>query len=113
MQPYQLKYSPAAIEDANNCLDYLAYHLEGYGNPTIAEKFLEELENVTSAITMFPRGFSLCDDQDLHALGVHKAHFLGRYNYKIFFHIIDNTIIVDMICHDLMDYKTALLKRKK
>ena len=113
MKPYQLDFTFEAAKDVRDCYDYLARYIGGTGDVSVAERFIEELDKILKNILFFPRGFTFCEDADLREAGVRKAHFMGRYKYKIFFHIIDDTIIIDMVCHDLRNYNKILVERKK
>lgn len=107
---YRLLISPDAEKDVQEAFDYLAYSIEGVGNPLVAKKFYLDLEDAFEKIELFPEGFSICEDAELAAVNLRKIK-LSHYNYDVFYHIIDDLIIIDMVCHNLRDFREIVKER--
>ena len=100
---YKYKYTNNFTTAFNHYLDYLLYSVGGTGSIQAATNFLRDFDDTISLIADFPFGFTTCEDLDLP--NEQKIHF-RHLKYKIFYHIENNdTIIVDLICHDSQDYK--------
>ncbi|MBQ3440958.1 type II toxin-antitoxin system RelE/ParE family toxin [Candidatus Saccharibacteria bacterium] len=108
---YKLKISPEAEDDIQDCFEYLAFSIEGVGNSLVANKFYIELKIALDKIAEFPEGFSICEDQELFAVGLRKIK-MSHYKYDIFYHIVGDVIVVDMVCHNLRDHNKILGSRK-
>ena len=99
---YKIFYTSSAAEDFENCLNYLIYHVGDNGNLQAARNFLADFEHTISLIKDFPFGFAICED--LSIKDERKVHF-KHMNYKIFYHVENDFIIIDALCHDLQDYR--------
>ena len=102
---YQLKYSDTAVTAFDKCLDYLIYHVGNTGSLQAAENFIQDFEEAIGLILSFPFGFTICER--LSRKNQYKIHF-HHLNYKIFYHVEDDLIVVDLIVHDSQDYKNLL-----
>ena len=106
--PYQVDISPRAKQISKECFDYLMHEVEGCGNPFAASRFIKEYDELLNRLVDHASSYNFCEEKHLRKMGIRKARF-SRLNYKVFFHVTDDdTVIIDLICHDLQNYQNLL-----
>ena len=105
---YQLEITSRANECLVDIVVYLYYHVGGVGNPVAALKFLVEYEHALDVLTHQAESFGILSEKGLAEYGYRKIRF-KTLHYKIFYRVQDENVIIDLITHDLQDYKSFLL----
>lgn len=100
---YNIELSPKADQKLGEIFEYFKLKINNTGNPIIAQKFANDYREILDLLKGYADSFIFADSESLRSKGIHKIHF-RHLNYKIFYHIIDNTVIIDIICHDKEDY---------
>ena len=104
---YQINFTPRADKSIDNCLDYLLYQIGDTGSPQAAKNFMKDLEQTLNIIRVSAKSFPFYEDERLQKRGFYKIHFL-HHNYKIFYRLDRDIVIIEMIVHDLQDYQNLL-----
>ena len=101
---YRYEISSCGERCFRRCLNYLLYEVGGIGNVQAAEHFVDDFRRTLRRIELGAESYAICEEKRLRALGIRKIHF-ARMRYKMFFHLEDDVVIVDLICHDLQDFE--------
>ena len=101
---YRVSITEYAEQCLDECLDYLMCYVGGTGNPQAVKNFVEDYAKVLDCLAVSAHSYGLCEDEALATLGERKIHF-KHLSYKVFYHIKDSSVIIDLICHDSRDYK--------
>ena len=100
---YQVEITAYAEKRVGEIFDYLMYYVGGYGNPGAASRFANDYGDALQRLANSAHAYVLCEDAELASMGERKIHF-RKLDYKLFFHIDNDTVIIDLICHDSQDY---------
>ena len=101
---YQYRISPRAEKSFRDCLEYLLYKVGGTGNIQAGQNFLNDFQRTVAQIKDNANSYPICEGEKLQSLCIRKIHF-KHMKYKIFFHLDKQTVVIDLICHDLQDYE--------
>jgi len=104
---YRLEISDYIENRVDEIYEYLFSYVGIFGNPTAAFNFLREYEQVLNRIANSAESYKICDEEELAVLKIRKVHF-PHLKYKLFYHVKDDTAIIDFILHDSQDYKKIL-----
>lgn len=104
---YQIRFTERADKSIDSCLDYLLYQVESTGNPQAAKNFMKDFEQTLNILKVSANSFPFYEDERLRKKGFYKIHFL-HHNYKIFYRIDEDMVIIEIIMHDLQDYQNIL-----
>ena len=104
MIQYQIKITELAEEDLENAADYIANEL---GNLSAAENIVQGIRTKINSLVNFPERNELDEDEILAALGVRKEYYR---NYKIYYVVESDTIVIVRILHMLVDSKAWLYR---
>lgn len=85
----------------------LRYLRQDLGNEQAARNVKEDLEETKHRLSYTAGSLKLCDNPELRALGYRTIH-LKRHSYLLLYKIIDDTVRVDGVYHDLQDYENTL-----
>ena len=102
---YELKFTPAAIQDLNNVYDSV---LEVSKDTKTAEKYLKEFMELIQAKKTFPFSAPLVDFYDL----VTDIRHISYKAYIAFYRVVDKTIEVLRILPAKSDYIKVLTDKK-
>lgn len=101
---YRVIITRSAKEQYARILRYLRQNL---GNEQAARNVKDDMEETKIRLSYTAGSLKLCDDPWLRDLGYRKIH-LKRHQYFLLYKIVDDTVRVDGIYHDLQDYENAL-----
>lgn len=104
MQKYEIEISDLAELDLEFLADYIAFDLK---NPSAAVGTVQGIRKQINKLQIFPERNELDDDPVLAGLGVRMDFYK---NYKIYYIVEDNVIIVIRILHMLVDSRAWLYR---
>jgi len=103
-----MRYNLSITEKAEKQLDRLVYYLFlVLENQQAASHLLSSVETMYDRLGSNPYQFPMCDDIFLKRKGYRKAH-LPDMSYHMIFEILDSTVYVLGIFHDLEQFNTKL-----
>lgn len=85
----------------------LRYLQQDLQNKQAAQSVKEDMEGTRLRLSRIAGNLKLCDHPKLKALGYRTIH-LKHHQYFMLYKIIDNTVRVDGIYHDLQDYENTI-----
>lgn len=101
---YKVVITHTAKAQVAHILRYLRQDLR---NEQAARNVKEDLEETKLRLSYTAESLKLCDDAELRALGYRTIH-LKRHRYLLLYKIINDTVRVDGVYHDLQDYENIL-----
>lgn len=104
MQKYKIEISDLAEQDLEFAADYIAFDLK---NPSAAINTIRGIRKQINMLQNFPERNELDDDPVLAGLGVRMDFYK---NYKIYYAVEDNVIVVIRILHMLVDSRAWLYR---
>lgn len=104
MQKYKIQITDFAEQDLEDAADYIAFHLK---NPLAAVNIVRGIRKQINRLQDFPERNELDDDPALANLGVRMDYYK---NYKIYYMIEGNLVIIVRILHMLVDSRTWLYR---
>lgn len=102
--PYKIFFTKSGRNTYNNCIDYI---LKKFKDPFTANSLNTDIEAIIAFLETNPYSCPLCDNPKLSNRNIRKIH-LRKHKYKIFYHILDNKVIIDAVTHDSQDFEKAL-----
>ena len=97
---YQLRFTESFTAQLDECIDYFLYQ---FGDPMVARSFLRQVDEAIKKLRLYADKYPFCENELLKRRGFRRIR-LSSYNYKIFYRVDGDTVIIDVICHDLRDY---------
>lgn len=104
---YRLEITSRAQQCMVDIVEYLYYAVGGVGNPRVATKFLSEYEMALSTLARQAGSYAFCAEDGLRQHGYRRIR-LKTLNYKIFYRVVNDAVIIDLITHDSQDYMKLL-----
>ena len=101
---HEIVFTRRGRKTYNNCVNYI---LERFKDPFAATNLNREIERALGFLESSPASCPLCDNPKLNKRGIRKIH-LRKYKYKIFYHIVGKTVIIDALIHDSQDFENVL-----
>lgn len=96
-----LEFLPEAREDITLALRYYEEL-----SPSIARQFIDDIDTALIRAQQFPSGYPLIYHDLRQALS-------GKFPYRIFYQLIDDSLIVFAVLHQSRDYTRILRERLK
>ena len=97
MQHYKIKITDLAEQDLENAGDYIAFNLK---NPSAAVGTVQGIRRQINKLHTFPERNELDEDPLLAELGVRMDYYR---NYKIYYVVEENAVVIIRILHMLVD----------
>ncbi len=104
MQKYKIEISDLAEQDLEFAADYIAFDLK---NPSAAINTVQGIRKQINKLQNFPERNELDDDSVLADLGVRMDYYK---NYKIYYVVENNSVIIVRILHMLVDSRAWLYR---
>ncbi|MDE7282722.1 MAG: type II toxin-antitoxin system RelE/ParE family toxin [Lachnospiraceae bacterium] len=104
MQKYKIEISDLAEQDLEFVADYIAFDLK---NPPAAVNTVRGIRKQINKLQSFPERNDLDDDSVLANLGVRMDYYK---NYKIYYVVADDVVIIIRILHMLVDSRAWLYR---
>lgn len=104
MQEYKIEVSDLAEQDLEFATDYIAFDLK---NPSAAINTVRGIRNRINKLQDFPERNELDDDPVLANLGIRMDYYK---NYKIYYVVENDVVIIVRILHMLVDSRTWLYR---
>ena len=99
---FKVIFTDDAKKHLHNIIDYLFFELN---NAQAAYNVERDMKETTRMLSHVAGSLKLCDNPKLNSLGYRTIHF-KRHQYFMLYKIIDDTVRVDGIYHDLQDYES-------
>ena len=101
-------YKVIIMPPAKRRLDmYVHYTVETLKNRQAAKAIIADAREAKKKLTTVADSLKICDDPVLAKYGYRKIKF-ARHRFVMLYRIIDSTVIVDGIFHELQDYEGIL-----
>lgn len=104
MQNYKIEITDLAEKDLEETADYIAFYLK---NSSAAVNTVRGIRRQINTLRNFPERNELDDDPILAGLGVRMDYYR---NYKIYYVVENDVVIVVRILHMLVDSRSWLYK---
>ena len=104
MQKYKIEISELAEQDLEFAADYIAFDLK---NTSAAVSIVQGIRKQINKLQVFPERNELDDDPALASLGIRMDFYK---NYKIYYVVENNVVIVIRILHMLVDSRAWLYR---
>ena len=101
---YKVVMTADAEEDLDRFISYLLFEKR---DPQAAGNVLDDFELTKQSLSHVAGALRLCDHPRLNALGYRRIHFLS-YRYFMLYRIVDDTVIIDSVFHELQDYENSV-----
>lgn len=102
MHNYKIEITDLAEKDLEETADYIAFYLK---NPSAAINTVRGIRRQINTLRNFPERNELDDDPILAGLGVRMDYYK---NYKIYYVVENDVVIVVRILHMLVDSRAWL-----
>lgn len=101
---YKVEISDLADRQYDKFLNYIYNVLK---NPQAAAGLMQDFDNVIKTLEERADSLGYCNSERLRKLGFHKIHF-QRHRYLLVYRVIQETVIVEGMYHELQDYENAI-----
>lgn len=102
---FSIHFTERGLETRDNNIDYILYK---FRDVFAAERLHRDIASTLKILERGADTYNFCKDKKLQKAGIRKIH-LRKYNYKIFYHILNNSEVwVDAILHDSRDFESIL-----
>jgi plasmid stabilization system protein ParE len=105
MKEYRVQITDAALADMEDLYQYIAIQLEA---PQYAMKQYNRIADAVLRLNSRPERYELCDAEPWRSRGLHHMNI---ENYKVFFTIRDDTVIIMDILYAAEDLEPRLPDR--
>ena len=104
-----MDYRIVITEDAERDLDtFVRYLLFEKRNEQAAANLLDDFEAVKEILSHAAGSFKECENPRLKELGYRRVNF-RMHRYFLLYRIIDSTVFVDNVFHELQDYENKMI----
>ena len=87
---------------------YIAYTRDTLGNSDAARNIAKDARKTKKRLSECADVLPLCQNEKLADLGYRAIRF-ERYDFFMVYRIVDNTVYVDGMYHDLQDFESIML----
>lgn len=101
---YKVVVTSDAEEDLESFIKYLIIEKESM---QAAENVLRDYDATIESLKHVAGSLKLCDDPRLRQLEYRRINFLN-HRYFMLYRIVENTVFVDNIFHELQDYENKM-----
>lgn len=101
---YNIVVTVDAEEDLDRCINYLLFEKK---SKQAARNVLNDFEITKNSLKHVAGSLKLCDNPWLNRMGYRRINF-SSHRYFMLYRIVDNTVFVDNIFHELEDYENKM-----
>ena len=101
---YEVVVTADAEKDLNQFIRYLLLEKK---SEQAATSVLNDFEATINNLKISAGSLKLCDNPRLKKWGYRRINFLS-HRYFLLYRIVDNTVYVDNVFHELQDYESSL-----
>lgn len=101
---YRIVVTKDAEEDLDRFIKYLIFEKKSI---QAAQNVLNDYDATIESLKHVAGSLKLCDNPKLRQLEYHRINFLN-HRYFILYRIVDNTVFIDNIFHELQDYENKM-----
>lgn len=103
-----MDYKVVVIRDAEEDLErFIKYLITEKESMQAAENVLNDYDATIESQKHVAGSLKLCDNLRLRHLEYHRINFLN-HRYFMLYRIVDDTVFVDNVFHELQDYENKL-----
>lgn len=103
-----MEYKIVVTKDAEEDLDhYVKYLIFEKKSMQAAQNLLNDYDATIESLKHVAGSLKLCDNPRLRQLEYRRINFLN-HRYFMLYRIVDNTVFVDDIFHELQDYENKM-----
>ena len=104
-----MDYKVVVTTDAEEDLErYIRYLLVVKRNEQAAKNVLDDFEATVKSLKSVAGNLKLCENPRLRKLGYRRINFLS-HRYFMMYRIVEDTVFVDNIFHELQDYEKKMI----
>ena len=104
-----MEYNVVVTVDAEEDLNqYIRYLLMTKKSDQAAKNVLADFEIAIRSLKSVAGSLKLCDNSRLKELGYRRINF-HSHRYFMLYRIVENTVFVDHIFHELQDYENKMI----
>ena len=104
-----MDYKVVVTTDAEEDLErYIRYLLVVKRNEQAAKNVLDDFEATVKSLESVAGSLKHCENPRLRNLGYRRINFLS-HRYFMMYRIVENTVFVDNIFHELQDYENKMI----
>ncbi|MCD8119548.1 MAG: type II toxin-antitoxin system RelE/ParE family toxin [Lachnospiraceae bacterium] len=107
MDSYNVIISPEALEQLENCLDYIHYTLQ---NEIAAKSVYEDAVETTAVLSTVAGSLAPCRSKELQKYGYKIINF-RRHQYLMVYRVSESIVYVEGIFHQKQDYENLLIRK--
>lgn len=98
---YNVNLTDFASDQLDRIVEYVAVTL---CNPTAARAILDDVDEAIEQLETMADCFSPCEEPELAEFGYIRFH-LKSHRYVLLYRIVDASVYVERIFHELQDYR--------
>lgn len=103
-----MKYKVEMTEDAERDIDeFVNYLISEKKNEQAAGNLMDDLEETIVSLSTIAGNLKYCENPRLRQFGYRRMNFLS-HRYFILYRIIDDTVIIDNVFHELQDFEKRM-----
>ena len=106
MDLYEVFITPYALSQLEDYINYIQFTLF---NSQAAESVWQDALATAEKLESSAGSLHLCDHPKLKELG-YRLVFFNRHNYVMLYRIVDRTVYVDAVYHQLQDYENIFAR---
>lgn len=103
--PFNVELSELAEAQYDNILFYLSNVLR---NQQAVENVMNDFDDTIARLEEMADVFAYCKSRRLKEMGLHTLKF-ARHKYLFVYRIVDKTVIVEGMYHELQDYENTII----
>lgn len=101
---YKIVLTKNAEEDLDRFIEYLIFEKK---NIQAAKNVLNDFDATVKSLKYVAGSLKLCDNPKLRQLEYRRINFLN-HRYFMLYRIVENTVFIDNIFHELQDYENRI-----
>jgi len=101
---YKVVVTADAVDDIERFIRYLIVEKK---SPQSASAVLNDFEESIKTLAIAAESFKLCDNPKLREHGYRRKNF-KRHRYFLMYRVVENTVYVDSVFHELQDYENIM-----
>ena len=101
---YKIVITPDAEQDLDGFIKYLLFEKK---SRKAAQNILDDFEATKNSLLQVAESLKLCENPKLKKFGYRRINFLS-HRYFMLYRVVDNTIYIDNIFHELQDYENLM-----
>jgi plasmid stabilization system protein ParE len=101
---FNIVLSELAQEQYDKILYYISNTLQ---NTQAAQSVMQDFDSTAELLKTQAADYGYCNGERLRKLNLRKLHFL-KHKYIFVYRIINNTVVIEGIYHELQDYENSI-----